>query len=77
MKLTASDYVWITYGWYFDDFWKAPDGFSTFSKCTSEQLINIINRNMLFLSTNPRNYRNCTEIVGGLVGPCTYCHDTV
>ena len=76
MKLTASDYVWISYGWYFENFWEDPDGSSTFSNCTSEQLKNIINRNMLFLSTNPLDDRNCKEIVGGLVGPCT-CYDTV
>ena len=66
MNLKTSDYVWISYGWYFEDFWMKPIG-SVFSRnCTTEQIMNVVNQ-MLLISTNPWDNDDSNDIIGGLV----------
>ena len=65
-------YVWITYGWYPESFWKQSQSngtsYQAFDQCSREQILNIINQ-MIFIHHFPRYDQRDkgNPIIGNLV----------
>lgn len=63
--LTPPEYVWITYGWYFDNFWRSST-LATASNCTTEELDPIL-QGMLFVGHSSVEQDTQAPIIGNLV----------
>ena len=68
--MTYPDYAWITFGWYFDEFWNRPypdRNYAAFNTCKPAELENIVNH-MIFIDQYSRQDDQDSEtIIGGLV----------
>jgi gamma-aminobutyric acid type B receptor len=67
LGMTNPDYAWISFGWYFDDFWNGEfqnRTYDIFTQCTKQQLKDIVNR-MFMVNTYPELDENDSQIMIG------------
>ena len=68
------EYLWISYGWYTDDFWKEPfvslGGYEAFRNCTVEQMSQVV-KGLVLVSHLPTFPDEDAEIIGYSVLSCT------
>lgn len=70
LGLTPPAYAWITYAWYFDDFWESPTS-SAAGNCSARELAAIV-RGMLLVGHSSIVQDTQTSIIGNLVSSRTH-----
>ena len=77
--MTTPDYAWISFGWYFDEFWedsyKNRTMYDAFNHCTPAELEHIVDQMILIDLYSRQDERDSHIIIGELVSvvPLSAC----
>ena len=73
--MTLPNYAWISYGWYFTEFWKTPfenrSSYDSFDNCTHSDLKRIVDRMIVIHQYSRQDDGDSEIIIGGLVSTGT------
>ena len=69
--MTLPDYAWISYGWYFHEFWKTPfenrSSYDSYNNCTHSDLKRIVDGMIVIHQYSRQDDGDSEIIIGGLV----------
>ena len=75
--MTSPDYAWISFGWYFEKFWKDPyanrSSYDAFNHCTSSELESIVDQMILIDQYSRQDDKDSPTVIGDLVSKWTTC----